>query len=93
VPGPSQGRSRRQRRARLLFEEHPERRRLEQATPDAVGQLELLEDLARLWCPRRLTRFPLAAEPVAQLLEAVDGVEDAPDDELRRGDTVPAVLL
>src|SRR5439155_20284425 len=78
---------------RLLLEQRPERRRLEQAPLRAVAKLELVEDRAPLCRPRRLAGTPLLREPVPQLLEPVGGVEDPPDDELRRHRAVPAVLL
>src|SRR4051794_25764054 len=78
------------------LEQRAERRRLEKAPPCAgrVGRcdLELREDRARLGRPCRLARLPLPGEPLAQLVEAVDRVEDAADDELRRADAVPPVL-
>ena len=46
--------------ARLLFEQRPERRRLEQAAPARrPAELELVEDRARLGRPRGLARPPL----------------------------------
>ena len=76
---------------RGLREERLEALRLEQAAPDAAREVELVEDL--LCDGVSLLRAPLLAQPARQLLVAVVRVEDAPDDELRRDGSVPAVLL
>ena len=49
-----------------------------------LGELELLEDRARLGRPRGLALLPEPREPRAQVADPVVGVEDAADDELRR---------
>src|SRR5579862_3105755 len=80
-------------RRRLFLEQVPEGRRLEQASPGSVSQLELAEDLPRLLCPGVFAGAPLLREPVAQLVETLGGVEDAAHDELGRDDAVPPVIL
>src|SRR5579862_9215533 len=78
---------------RLLFEQPPECRRLEQAAPPALGQPELGEDRTRFVAPPHLPTAPLLGEPRAQLVEALGSVEDSAHDELRCDRPVPAVLL
>src|SRR5262249_50423309 len=77
---------------RSQIKQRPERRRFEEAPPRAVADLQLGEDRPRVRRPRCLTRAPLPDKPRAKLLEPVDGVEDAANDELRRHRPVPAVL-
>src|SRR5882762_9262102 len=79
------------------LEQRPERGRLEQAPPHAVAQLDRRnfkfgEDRPRLGRPRVFAGLPLPGQPLAQLLEAVDRVEDPTYHELRGDDAVPAVL-
>src|SRR5436190_5679001 len=57
----------------------------------AVFQLELLEDLLRV--PVTRLGGPLRLQPRVELIEAIVGIEDAADHELRRDRSVPVVLL
>src|SRR5204863_8100770 len=78
---------------RLAREQRAERRRLEQMALAARGELELGEDGGRVRVALGLVQLELGHEPGPQLLVAVVGVEDALDDELRRGRPVAGVLL
>src|SRR5919201_5940093 len=59
----------------------------------SILEPELREDRGRLGRPGALTLAPELREPVAQLSVARVGVENTPDDELRRNRPVPLVLL
>src|SRR6266540_2149375 len=77
---------------RGLRQQGPERRRLERMASRPAGlDLELGED--RLGLGRAALGGPLSPQPRIELVEAVVGVEDPPDDELRRHRPVPVVLL
>ena len=83
-------------RQRGLSEERPERLGLqEMASPGGFGfgQVELREDRPRLGRPGLLAGAPEPGQPRMQVVVAVVGLEQAPNDELWRNRPVPAVRL